>query len=294
MNYRHIYMLIVEHAKSEEKLGLRKKGNGEYYEWHHILPRSLFPLWTKRKSNIVLLTFKEHFFCHQLLTKIFKGPSMYAALSFMSAHKKCTSKQYTICRKALVDFNKARPREDILKQIAKAQKSLKLHLEKDNDFKKKYIESKKLAGKAGNTDSAKKKRRQTRSGKSYTESCKIGFEKLKKSKKYDSWLHKVGSSGRGKKWFNNGIDEVRSYDKPIGYNEGRLFHTKPHSQEGSKNNNATKVKDIDTGTIFETMKAFCSAYNLKMYQLRDFMKANDIKRAKVIDISVNMLLTKVK
>lgn len=37
MNYRHVYMLIIEHAKSEQKLGLRKKGNGNYYEAHHIL-----------------------------------------------------------------------------------------------------------------------------------------------------------------------------------------------------------------------------------------------------------------
>lgn len=44
MNYRHVYCVIISHAKSEEKLGLRKKGNGTYYEAHHILPRSLFPL----------------------------------------------------------------------------------------------------------------------------------------------------------------------------------------------------------------------------------------------------------
>lgn len=55
MNYRHIYCVIISHAKSEEKLGLRKKGNGEYYEPHHILPKSLFPLWKEKNSNIVLL-----------------------------------------------------------------------------------------------------------------------------------------------------------------------------------------------------------------------------------------------
>ena len=114
MNYRHVYMCIIAHAKSEEKLGLRKKGNGEYYERHHILPKSLFPLWTKEKRNLVLLTFREHFFCHQLLTKIFRGPSMYAALAYMSAHKKCNSRQYEICRKAYYDFNKSRSRESIL------------------------------------------------------------------------------------------------------------------------------------------------------------------------------------
>lgn len=70
MNYRHVYCVIISHAKSEEKLGLRKKGNGTYYEAHHILPKSLFPLWENRKSNLVLLTARERLFCHQLLIKI--------------------------------------------------------------------------------------------------------------------------------------------------------------------------------------------------------------------------------
>lgn len=88
MNYRHIYMLIIEHAKSEVKLGLRpesvyqkrKSFPNQYFEFHHILPRSLFPLWIKRKSNIVPLTAREHFFCHQLLTKIFPTPQMFYAV----------------------------------------------------------------------------------------------------------------------------------------------------------------------------------------------------------------------
>lgn len=84
MNYRHIYMLIIEHAKSEEKLGLRKKGNGNYYERHHILPKSLFPLWAKRKSNLVLLTAREHFFCHQLLTKIYPNSNMFLSLWYLA------------------------------------------------------------------------------------------------------------------------------------------------------------------------------------------------------------------
>lgn len=83
MNYRHVYMLIIEHAKSEEKLGLRKKGNGNYYEKHHILPKSLFPLWVNRKSNLVLLTAREHFFCHQLLVKIYPCYKMAIALGMI-------------------------------------------------------------------------------------------------------------------------------------------------------------------------------------------------------------------
>lgn len=83
MNYRHIYMLIIERAKSEEKLGIRKRGNGEYYERHHILPKSMFPLWKTRKFNLVLLTAREHFFCHQLLTKIYRKQAKKNATSLV-------------------------------------------------------------------------------------------------------------------------------------------------------------------------------------------------------------------
>lgn len=98
MNYRQVYMRIISHAKSEQLQGLRKKGNGNYYEAHHILPRSLFPNWTKRKSNIVLLTAREHFFCHQLLTKIYPSNQMvYALWAFCNrpnADYKITSREY--------------------------------------------------------------------------------------------------------------------------------------------------------------------------------------------------------
>jgi len=80
MNYRHIYMCIIAHAIAQN----RSKKEG-YYENHHILPRSLFPKWTKRKSNQVLLTAREHFFCHQLLTKIYPSKEMaYAIYAFVS------------------------------------------------------------------------------------------------------------------------------------------------------------------------------------------------------------------
>lgn len=102
MNYRHVYMLIIEHAKSEEKLGLRKKRNGEYDEAHHILPKSLFPLWAKRKSNLVLLTAREHFFCHQLLTKIYPCRQMCGALFYLANDHKhiCSSREYQFIREA--------------------------------------------------------------------------------------------------------------------------------------------------------------------------------------------------
>lgn len=104
MNYRHVYMLIIEHAKKEVELGLRPKNryfkknfSNQYFEFHHILPKSLFSLWSKRKSNIIPLTAREHFFCHQLLTKIYNTSEMRSALYLLvniNKHNKLTSKQY--------------------------------------------------------------------------------------------------------------------------------------------------------------------------------------------------------
>jgi len=110
MNYRHIYMIIIEKAKNEQKIGKRKKGNGEYYESHHILPKSLFPLWEKRSSNLVLLTAREHYFCHQLLIKIFKSQQMANALFRMSTSKAngnyiCSTREYEIARKYFIELN---------------------------------------------------------------------------------------------------------------------------------------------------------------------------------------------
>lgn len=76
MDYRKAYIKIIRNAKSQN----RRKGDGTYYEQHHILPKSLFPLWAKKKSNLVLLTAREHFFVHELLTKIYPSNEMSFAL----------------------------------------------------------------------------------------------------------------------------------------------------------------------------------------------------------------------
>ena len=88
MNYKQVYMRIVSAAKNQQRLGLRPKNKNDlkknfkdqYFEFHHIFPKSLFPNWIKKDSNIVPLTAREHFFCHQLLTKIYSTHSMICAL----------------------------------------------------------------------------------------------------------------------------------------------------------------------------------------------------------------------
>jgi hypothetical protein len=87
MNYRKIYESIIEKAKSEN----REKGKKIYYESHHIQPRCLNG--NDEDDNLVLLTAKEHFVCHKLLTKIYPSNSginlaLFAMVNYKDANRK--------------------------------------------------------------------------------------------------------------------------------------------------------------------------------------------------------------
>lgn len=98
--YTKWYFSIIKNAISQN----RKKFEGTYFESHHIIPRSLGGI------EEVLLTAKEHFICHWLLTKMCKSKEhtnkMIWALHRMAfsipSEKNRTSmsaKSYEICRK---------------------------------------------------------------------------------------------------------------------------------------------------------------------------------------------------
>ena len=129
MNYRHIYMKIITKAKEEMCQSIRVKGNGNYYERHHILPKSLFPLWAKRKSNIVLLTAREHFFCHQLLDKIYPNSKMFIGLWRLSndnKHRYLSSKEYERLKqrysKFMSELHKGQPSKNKGKKLSEKHK----------------------------------------------------------------------------------------------------------------------------------------------------------------------------
>lgn len=102
MDYQRIYDQIIDRAKNENRV----YGKDVYYERHHILPKCLggegkTHQW-RTHSNIVLLTAREHFICHQLLCNIYPNePKLKFALWAMSNQRtdnrdyKIGSRQYT-------------------------------------------------------------------------------------------------------------------------------------------------------------------------------------------------------
>lgn len=144
MNYKKIYDNIIEKAKSENRV----KGEGVYYEAHHIVPRCLGGKGTvnqwRTHPNIVLLTAKEHYVCHKLLCEIY--PENYGLLTAFSnfvfgRHKsnqggelgyKISSREYEIVRsrysKNVSKFFKSVHRNDEwCYNISKSQKGKKGH-----------------------------------------------------------------------------------------------------------------------------------------------------------------------
>lgn len=222
MNYRHIYMLIIERAKSEEKLGLRKRGNGEYYERHHILPKSLFPLWKTRKSNLVLLTAREHFFCHQLLTKIYKNGEMVHALWFLTIHNKTliiSSREYARIRKEFSEHQSRKLKGCIPHNKGKKMsKETKIKLSEAHKGKATWNKGKHNIYSSETLEKIKKARqRQTLEGKT-NKGCHWDEEARKR----------MSESQLGCKYYNNGIITIRCKpnEVPDGFMPGILRKNK--------------------------------------------------------------------
>ena len=108
MNYRKVYESIIRKALTENRKKLRKNQIGYiYYENHHIIPKCLGG--TNDKENLVLLTGREHYICHKLLTYKYKGNKKIAnAFCRMTwdkkGNRKISSRDYAYARelKALI------------------------------------------------------------------------------------------------------------------------------------------------------------------------------------------------
>lgn len=77
MNYQRIYDSIIEKAINSNR---KKEKGGVYYEKHHIIPKCMGG--SNEKSNLVLLTFKEHYLSHKLLYILYKNTIYEKALSY--------------------------------------------------------------------------------------------------------------------------------------------------------------------------------------------------------------------
>jgi hypothetical protein len=138
--YTVLYYRIIENAQIQN----RRKYKGDYFEKHHIIPKSIGG--TNEKLNLVLLTFREHFVCHRLLVKMTEGMNktkMNFALYSMCRRKmkKHSSRQYELAKIAFKDAMKHHKMSDETRaKISRASSNMpKKSLEKRSIKMKSYI-----------------------------------------------------------------------------------------------------------------------------------------------------------
>jgi len=96
--YSSWYYSIISKAKSQ----VRSKKDGQYYESHHIIPKSLGG--NNSKQNLVLLTAREHYICHLLLPKMCSDSKNIKNMCFALHSFKMKNKHHQRYNSKLYDY----------------------------------------------------------------------------------------------------------------------------------------------------------------------------------------------
>ena len=132
--YTRKYYQIIDRAK------FRNLSKNLYTEKHHIIPKSLNG--SNDKDNLIILTAKEHFICHLLLTKMVEGNykrlMSYALWGMVNQNnnnqKRITGKSYEYAKKLM---------QESLSYERKGKTLIELHgEEKANQIREKFKDRK--------------------------------------------------------------------------------------------------------------------------------------------------------
>ena len=224
------YVEIIAYAQQECRLGLRKKGNGNYYECHHILPKSIFPKFKRCKFNLVLLTATEHYECHKLLINIFPNNSMRFALhafwSRPNSDYKISVEEYTKLREDYSDLLKERINNGSMKPVGYYSKNK--HWFNNGDinvftyecpegfvngrlFSNEHRSNLSIAAKNKPPITEEHRRKQSESHKGKT----VGKE----------------NGSFGKHWYTNGKENTLAFECPEGFRPGGVWLQRPCAEQ---------------------------------------------------------------
>lgn len=190
------YASIIARALSENRIHHNRSGVNQYVEKHHIIPRSLGGKNTK--DNLVLLTGKEHYVVHHLLTKFTIGTSrvkMLNAFVKMAFSRSPNQKRYTpnsfeSARRAAALKNsislKGKPKSEEWKaMMSKKARGRKM----SDEFKMRCVERNKemwqrgsFANKMPHSEETKQKIRDARANQIITEETKTKISEALKGK----------------------------------------------------------------------------------------------------------------
>ena len=245
-----------------------------YYENHHIIPRCICKnkLWSNFSYNKVLLTAKEHFICHLLLTKIYPSTGILWAFRRMEHNPKngerIYSKMFDIYRgkyKHNEETKKLLSNINSGKHLAEEQKE-KISLSRKNNKNLGDSYRGEKNGMYGKhlSDEAKKKISEN-SINYWKNMSKEKYERLMKIKSENSKGEKNGMYGKhlsdeAKKKISEKLIE---YNKHLSNEERCMKYG--HKRYGKDNPMSKKLKikkDDKEWIIHGTLQQFCKENNL--------------------------------
>lgn len=296
MNYRHAYMRIISHAKSEQLQGLRPKNYNQkknfpnqYFEFHHILPKSLFPFWKNRKTNIVPLTAREHFFCHQLLIKIYPNSfELKHCLWLMyntrdGIHK--NSKEYEKYKSIMLSRFEDPAYRKLHGEKIKASESRKRYYEKikkETAIRRALEKEKWLAGREQRKLAGMEKRKITVANFSVEKRAEIslkhskaakGVPKSEDHKKKDSEAHKGAKNGM----YGKSVAEVLTQK----YGEEEALRVRKEKKRKISLKNSGKNNGMYGKSPANAFKVICESTEEIWSSIPKFEKATGISRGRL-------------
>lgn len=243
--YLKTYENLITKALSR---GLDKSKLGYYTEKHHIVPRCIWPEGEKVKSNLVLLTAREHIIAHMLLSNMYPDNLKLAhAVTRLTSFPKGSFTEEGVYEK--------------LEAINKTSTRLLAY------YREKSIELIKATN-TGRKKSEKTLEKLKNSLKTFNEN-NPGFW-VGKRKHSDEWKNELSLKWKGSNNPNfGGITEL--HRKHLSESH---FNTSP---------NRKKVKDINTGKLYNSIAECARDLNKPESTLKYWIKNHPEKGFKIIE-----------
>ena len=283
MDYEKIYKKIIENAKRED----RKSGDGNYYERHHIKPKSIFKELKNDPDNIVLLTAKEHFICHMLLCEIYDCKEMKYAIWRM-----CNDDTYRVSARYYEHIKKI-----IATESSKLNKGKKLSLEtrkKISEANKGRVHSEETKQKMREAYNPEKHVVSDEQRKIYAENARKRFTGVKRSEEYKKHLSEI-RSGSGNTMYGKSNKEFMSEEKYADYRKHLSDSLRGHTcgeetrkkigektkerTQGGDNPRAVQVKILELDRTFSTIQECAKFLGVNRNMIRKH-KVGNVSRVK--------------
>lgn len=228
MNYERIYNQIINRAKNRVLEC--------YTEKHHIVPRCMNG--SDEKTNLVSLTAREHFICHQVLVRMYpENTKLKFALWAMCNMKSKRQSRYTPSSRIYESI-----KEEVVRMISEKKKGVKL------------------------SEEHKQKTRETLSGRKRPKDV---IDKIHRTRKQNEWRH---SDETKKKMTGRNLSE--KHKENISKNNGsKRMEVRKKLSESSVNKRRCSINGVE----YESIRHAATELGIKWDMVKNRVKSTSSK-----------------